>query len=77
MSSINCSYRTYKYSYVTMGPLLVGLRVSVISSPTSCSTPTPPKIEYSASWWTITLGRISTGHYREEGCYTSSAGRNH
>ena len=27
ISSINCSYRTYKYSYVTRGPLLVGFRV--------------------------------------------------
>ena len=26
-SSINCSSRTYKYSYVTRGPLLVGFRV--------------------------------------------------
>ena len=62
MSLINCNYGTYRYKYVTRGPLLVGLRVSIISFPTSCSTPTPPKIEYSASWWTITLGRISAGH---------------
>ena len=29
VSSINCNYRTYKYSHVTRGPLLVGFRVGV------------------------------------------------
>ena len=26
ISSINCNYRTYKYTYVTRGPLLVSLQ---------------------------------------------------
>ena len=46
ITSISCSYRTYKYSYVTRGPLLVVAIVVALELDTRSRTPNTSRDRY-------------------------------